>query len=721
MYTSIFQQLETTTPGFVDHAAGREVFERSQLPIAELSHIWRVSDLDGDGQLAKDEFLAAMGLIARRRRGAPLVERLPPELHGPHGSQASSPVKSADTGGSGPDASVVIAAEGSDSSAPSAEVEVRAEMDAAPPVAPAIEDSEGRPTEQLKGDDITELSETLEQDEAELRSLDAVATQEHEEVLESMTQAAQTPDKITTYLEDSSPDSPAATRESSSPIHSAEIEDPASQAPILPPASSSSSAEVSPSPTVSPAASSSPWAAREEELNRYRAILSAKVDPSNSGFAGTVEAREVMAQSGLPRDDLQHIWNISDMDGDGRLSATEFMCAMCLVGRRRQGAPLVPALPPELLASLGVPKESSASDETESMWTYTEEEWTNYLKVFSQLDSEDTGLLGATEARSFFESSGLPTADLSQIWRLADVGKDGKLSANEFACATILVARRRQHGVDLPQTLPSPLAASASGNSSASPSAPPDSSAAAPSPTDNAPLPAAQPKVDAWTVEPSEMARYTSIFEGFGAGKDEDIAPQIKQVLESSQLPPEDLSHIWRLAMASGGRPKLSEFVCAMALVGRRRQGAPLVTSVPPSLAQQCLQLNPPAAETTEVTAPEDDSAVSWTLSSDELTRYHAAFQAADTQQTGLVGAQEGRGLFEKSGLPVEELGHIWRLSDRDQDGSLAPIEFVCAMAVMMRRRAGAPLPKTVPPQLVSELQRVASSELVKQMASRHP
>eukprot|EP00923_Selenidium_pygospionis_P052781 GHVN01091443.1.p1 GENE.GHVN01091443.1~~GHVN01091443.1.p1 ORF type:complete len:627 (-),score=152.49 GHVN01091443.1:413-2293(-) len=52
------------------------------------------------------------------------------------------------------------------------------------------------------------------------------------------------------------------------------------------------------------------------------------------------------------------------------------------------------------------------------------------------------------------------------------------------------------------------------------------------------------------------------------------------------------------------------------------------------------------------------------------------------------------------SGLPQEELAHIWSLADRDQDGRLSRDEFLLAMKMISCRRKGMPLPKSLPPDL---------------------
>ena len=62
-------------------------------------------------------------------------------------------------------------------------------------------------------------------------------------------------------------------------------------------------------------------------------------------------AKDVLARSGLPREDLRAVWALSDVDGDGELDLDEFTVAQYLMDRKRkqQGYALPTALPEELV------------------------------------------------------------------------------------------------------------------------------------------------------------------------------------------------------------------------------------------------------------------------------------------------------------------------------------------------------------------------------------
>ncbi|KAL2729861.1 ralBP1-associated Eps domain-containing protein 1 [Vespula maculifrons] len=92
----------------------------------------------------------------------------------------------------------------------------------------------------------------------------------------------------------------------------------------------------------------------------------------------------------------------------------------------------------------------------EEVWIISDEQRDYYAAQFAQLQSDPEGLLAGPVARTFFEKSRLPVAELRRIWQLADVTRDGALSLQEFYVAMHLVVLRRNH-VPLPDVLPPSL------------------------------------------------------------------------------------------------------------------------------------------------------------------------------------------------------------------------------------------------------------------------
>lgn len=92
----------------------------------------------------------------------------------------------------------------------------------------------------------------------------------------------------------------------------------------------------------------------------------------------------------------------------------------------------------------------------EEVWIISDEQRDYYAAQFALLQSDPEGLLAGPVARTFFEKSRLPVAELRRIWQLADVTRDGALSLQEFYVAMHLVVLRRNH-VPLPDALPPSL------------------------------------------------------------------------------------------------------------------------------------------------------------------------------------------------------------------------------------------------------------------------
>jgi len=434
-YRETFQRLDANGTGSVGPEEGRDLFERSGLPVPELSHIWKISDYDGDGRLAPVEFLCAMSIVARRRKGFELPARVPHVLH---------------------------------------------------------------------------------------------------------------------------------------------------------------SSVASALPTVAPPLPSG-WVATPEELASYRATFQQSADPRGTGFAGGAEVKAILEQSQLPTPELSAIYGVADLDGDGHLSEPEFLCAMALVARRRQGAPIPASVPPELLqvcwpegratSALAAEQQSqedhaeiassSSSAAAGSVWSLVPGELEGYQQFFAQL-AGSSGAVGAEDAREFLESSGLPMDDLAQIWDLSDTDDDGELNLGEFICAMVLSARRRQ-GCELPDMLPPELVQHL-GSTRLDASATKHELA---STTQVSSLPESE-----LTLSPAELERYFAMFQD-GDSQGTGIMPteRAREILEMSELPLTELSHIWRLSDADmDGQLAAEEFVCAMALTGRRRQGMPLPDALPPDL-----------------------------------------------------------------------------------------------------------------------------------------
>ncbi|XP_036400714.1 intersectin-1 isoform X2 [Megalops cyprinoides] len=90
------------------------------------------------------------------------------------------------------------------------------------------------------------------------------------------------------------------------------------------------------------------WAVPQSSRLKYRQLFNSH-DKMMSGHLTGPQARTILMQSSLPQAQLASIWNLSDIDQDGKLTAEEFILAMHLIDMAMSGLPLPPVLPPDLI------------------------------------------------------------------------------------------------------------------------------------------------------------------------------------------------------------------------------------------------------------------------------------------------------------------------------------------------------------------------------------
>lgn len=333
------------------------------------------------------------------------------------------------------------------------------------------------------------------------------------------------------------------------------------------------------------------------------------------------------------------------------------------------------------------------------------------------------GSLAPGAAKDVLERTGLPTSELSRIWHLSDMDRDGRLTLGEFVCAMHL-ASARVRGTPLPVTLPGSLAASCMAlerTREAAMSVASDISVTSrseqPSPGDLsiqtppfASTPSEQAGGDDEGVErlkPEEILLFSGIFQELDARREGIIdADAAKSVLERTNLPSTELAQLWHVADADAdGWLTRGEFVCAMHLAACRNRGQPLPQRLPRHLAAEAARLDgrTGAAATAAAEPPPAvaEEPATWFVSPRETVAFVNMFDHLDAGGVGSLGAHDARRALETTQLPVSDLSDIWHLSDVDADGRLTRGEFLCAMHLASNRRRGVELPETLPQDLI--------------------
>uniref|UniRef100_A0A671WQS5 Intersectin 2a n=1 Tax=Sparus aurata TaxID=8175 RepID=A0A671WQS5_SPAAU len=259
--------------------------------------------------------------------------------------------------------------------------------------------------------------------------------------------------------------------------------------------------------TLTPA---SVWAITPEERGKHDKQFDSLAPVL--GYVSGEQARKFFLQSGLPPSVLAEIWNLADIDSDGKMDRLEFSIAMKLIKLKLQGRNLPSSLPiimkkspvsnlastiptsarfgmgsmPNLSVGLSSMSTMSAmpiltpipvnplmhsvhsnSSSTTSLasnspktgasdWAVPQASRLKYRQQFNTLDKLMSGYLSGPQVRNALIASNLTQTQLATIWTLADVDKDGRLQGDEFILAMHLVDMAKT-GRPLPLTLPQDL------------------------------------------------------------------------------------------------------------------------------------------------------------------------------------------------------------------------------------------------------------------------
>ncbi|OLN92228.1 putative calcium-binding protein [Colletotrichum chlorophyti] len=233
-----------------------------------------------------------------------------------------------------------------------------------------------------------------------------------------------------------------------------------------------------------------------DKVNQYAALFERQTLQAGNLLPGD-QAKSIFEKSGLPIEVLGRIWQLADTEQRGALVMTEFVIAMHLLSAMKTGAlrglPNIlpaalyeaatrrgPAAPRQSPTSTGpvsaIPRQLSGSAQFRvgsplgrppitaqttgtpaSDWLITPADKERFDVLYNDLDKTGKGFITGEEAVPFLSQSNLPEDALAQIWDLADINSEGRLTKDTFAVAMYLIRQqrmRRDGSVALPTTLP---------------------------------------------------------------------------------------------------------------------------------------------------------------------------------------------------------------------------------------------------------------------------
>ncbi|XP_018584076.1 intersectin-1-like isoform X3 [Scleropages formosus] len=280
-----FHSLTPTLAGFITGDQAKNFFLQSGLPAPILAQIWALADLNNDGKMDIHEFSIAMKLIKLKLQGHPLPPSLPPAM-----KQPPLPVPPAP-----PFGMVGVAGMPPLPGAPPVPLPALPPltgMGISPPLVSSVAPSAPPPVPPL-----------------------ANGTPAVIQPLAGFSHPATALNKSSSF------------NRSGAKLQKGQSFD-------------ASNALPGPSPAD--------WAVPQSSRLKYRQLFNSH-DKMMSGYLTGPQARTILMQSSLPQAQLASIWNLSDIDQDGKLTAEEFILAMHLIDVAMSGLPLPPVLPPDFI------------------------------------------------------------------------------------------------------------------------------------------------------------------------------------------------------------------------------------------------------------------------------------------------------------------------------------------------------------------------------------
>ncbi|XP_047429813.1 intersectin-2a isoform X2 [Mugil cephalus] len=367
------------------------------------------------------------------------------------------------------------------------------------------------------------------------------------------------------------------------------------------------------------------------------------------GYVSGEQARKFFLQSGLPASVLAEIWNLADMDSDGKMDRLEFSIAMKLIKLKLQGRNLPSVLP----VVMKQPPMSNCGSAIPTSARFGMGSMPNLSIGFSSMSAVSVVPILTPIPVNPTMSSVQPLMSAPMTLPLiTSLGNSGLPNGNINLLTPPLVPNNAAlplSGFSSPMTF-SPSTGMSKANSLL------DLGSSSSNSSSTTSLASNSPKMGAsdWAVPQAARLKYRQQFNtldklmsGYLSG------PQVRNALMASNLTQTQLATIWTLAdVDKDGQLRAEEFILAMHLVDMAKTGRPLPLSLPQDLVPPSLRGGIKPSELVNGTGPYITPCLIDTTETEPAQKNKSGVSFEDKLKENFV---RGSAELEKRRLALEE------------------------------------------------------------------